>query len=178
MIKPWEWRFPLKSSARTKRSVSCIASTQIITDIQRRTSLTWRALRLKTKTDIRQLTALKDKRDLDILFKPQQARTKPQEAVVIAKAEPEVEAPKTPEPEPAPDVVPDTAVASMNEASAVAGEGEETKTEAIKTEPEAESTAEGEAVAAAEPGAEGNEVNDSKMEVDQAVEADTQGNAQ
>lgn len=37
---------------------------------QRRTSLTWRAMRLRTQTDIRSLSALKSKRNLHILFKP------------------------------------------------------------------------------------------------------------
>ena len=41
----------------------------ILNRIQRRTSMTWRALRQRTQTDIRSCTVLKDKRDLHLLFR-------------------------------------------------------------------------------------------------------------
>jgi hypothetical protein len=50
-------------------------------DQQQRTSLTWRATRLQTHSDIRLLGKLKGKRDLNIIFKPQKEEPKVVEVV-------------------------------------------------------------------------------------------------
>jgi hypothetical protein len=50
-------------------------------DSQQRTSLTWRATRLQTHSDIRLLGKLKGKRDLNIIFKPQKEEPKVVEVV-------------------------------------------------------------------------------------------------
>jgi hypothetical protein len=50
-------------------------------DQQQRTSLTWRATRLQTHSDIRALGRMKGKRDLNILFKPQKEEPKVVEVV-------------------------------------------------------------------------------------------------
>jgi hypothetical protein len=58
-------------------------------DSQQRTSLTWRATRLQTHSDIRLLGKLKGKRDLNIIFKPQK-----EEAKVVEVVEPVTEVKK------------------------------------------------------------------------------------
>ena len=50
-------------------------------DGKQRTSLTWRATRLQTHSDIRLLGRMKGKRDLNILFKPQKEEPKAVEVV-------------------------------------------------------------------------------------------------
>jgi hypothetical protein len=50
-------------------------------DAKQRTSLTWRATRLQTHSDIRLLGKMKGKRDLNILFKPQKEESKVVEVV-------------------------------------------------------------------------------------------------
>lgn len=50
-------------------------------DGKQRTSLTWRATRLQTHSDIRLLGKLKGKRDLDIIFKPEKEESKVAEVV-------------------------------------------------------------------------------------------------
>jgi hypothetical protein len=52
-----------------------------MTDGQQRTSLTWRATRLQTQSDVRLLGRMKGKRDLNILFKPQKEEPKVVEVV-------------------------------------------------------------------------------------------------
>jgi hypothetical protein len=52
-----------------------------VADQQQRTSLTWRATRLQTHSDIRLLGKMKGTRDLNILFKPQKEEPKVVEVV-------------------------------------------------------------------------------------------------
>jgi len=50
-------------------------------DGKQRTSLTWRATRLQTHSDIRLLGKMKGKRDLNIIFKPEKEEPKVAEVV-------------------------------------------------------------------------------------------------